>query len=248
MINKRYRVLILSFVYLSCIIGSASLNTYEAKETKILPIYCVYTQDKVVSLTFDVAWGAEDIDAILALLDKYDAKATFFMVGDWVKKYPEETKRIAEAGHDIGNHSNKHPHMNSMDKEAIKKDIINAHAIIRQVIGKDIHLFRAPYGEYNNTVVEAAKDCDYYTIQWDVDSLDWKEYGVEPLIHKVLTHKNLGPGSIILMHNGTKYTKHALEPILKGLTDKGYKIVTLSELIYKDNYKLDHAGRQYPIQ
>lgn len=244
--KKINRFILLSLMGISVIIGSVYSSQCEAK-TRILPIYSVFTQDKVVSLTFDAAWGSEDIEEILEILDKYNAKATFFLVGDWVRKYPEKVKKIADAGHEIGNHSNKHPHMNQMSSDAIKKDITDAHIAIRQVIGKDINLFRAPYGEYNDTVVEAAKACHYHTIQWDVDSLDWKEYGLEPLINKVLMHKNLGPGSIILMHNGTKYTKKALEPILKGLQDKGYKIVPLSEMLHKENYKIDHSGRQYPL-
>lgn len=236
---KRFiSVLIISFIYLT-------LTVYPQVQ-KQLPIYAVYTKDKIIALSFDSAWGIEDIDDILEILDKYEVKATFFVVGDWVRKYPEVVKKIDAKGHDIGNHSNKHAHMNQMNKEAIKKDIQQAHSAIRQVIGKDINLFRAPYGEYNNTVVEAAKECDYYTIQWDVDSLDWKEYGVSPLINKVLSHKNLGPGSIILMHNGTKYTCKALEPILKGLKEKGYQFVTVSKLILKEDYKIDGSGRQYP--
>ncbi len=167
------------------------------------------------------------------------------MVGDWAKKYPEAVKKFQEAGHDIANHSNKHPHVCQMNKEAIKKDLLEAHATLKELTGTQPYLYRPPYGEYNNTVLEAAKECGYYTIQWDVDSLDWKEYGLEPLINKVLNHKNLRPGTIILMHNDTKYTAAALESIVKGIIDKGYTFVPVSELIYKDmNCKIDHEGRQ----
>lgn len=214
-------------------------------KNRILPIYCVKTEDKKVALSFDAAWGADDTVALLETLDKYNVKATFFLVGDWVRKYPEEVKMIAEKGHDIGNHSNKHPHMNTMSKEAIKQDIMAAHAEIKAVTGQEANLFRPPYGEYNNTVVEAARECGYYTIQWDVDSLDWKEYGLQPLIDKVVNHKNLAPGSIVLLHNNAKHTKDALESIIKGLIDKGYTLVPVSELILKDGYKIDHTGRQY---
>ncbi|HOQ16666.1 MAG TPA: polysaccharide deacetylase family protein, partial [Defluviitaleaceae bacterium] len=156
------------------------------KQQRKLPIYCVETSEKKVALSFDAAWGADDTDDLLAILDKHGVKATFFLVGDWVRKYPEEVKKIAAAGHDIGNHSNKHPHMGQMSKEANIKEIMAAHEEVKKLTGIEMNLFRPPFGEYNNTVIEAAEACNYYTIQWDVDSLDWKEYGVDPMIKQVL--------------------------------------------------------------
>ncbi len=216
---------------------------------KLLPIYCVNTNgEKLVALTFDAAWGAEDTDQIIAVLDKYNVKATFFIVGDWVRKYPDAVRKFAAKGHDIANHSDRHPHVTQMSKEALKKDIMAAHAAIKEVTGKETNLYRPPYGEYNNTVIEAARECNYHTIQWDVDSLDWKEYGLEALINRVVNHKNLRPGSIILLHNGSKYTAQALDAIIRGILDKGYKIVPISELVKTDKpYKLDFEGRQHSI-
>lgn len=216
---------------------------------KLLPIYCVNTNgEKLAAITFDAAWGAEDTDQIIATLQKYNVKATFFIVGDWVRKYPNEARKLAEAGHDIANHSDRHPHVNQMSKEELKKDIMAAHQALKEITGKDTNLYRPPYGEYNNTVIEAAKECNYHVVQWDVDSLDWKEYGLQALIDKVLNHKNLRPGSIILLHNGSKYTAKALDTIVKGLLDKGYKIVPISELIIQDSeYRLDFEGRQHRL-
>lgn len=218
------------------------------KQQRKLPIYCVETSEKKVALSFDAAWGADDTDDLLAILDKHDVKATFFLVGDWVRKYPEEVKKIAAAGHDIGNHSNKHPHMGQMSKEANIKEIMAAHEEVKKLTGIEMNLFRPPFGEYNNTVIEAAEACNYYTIQWDVDSLDWKEYGVDPMIKQVLNHKHLGNGSIILFHNNAKYTKDALDAIITGLKEQGYEMVPISQLILKDNYYIDHEGRQRPIK
>lgn len=214
---------------------------------RIIPIYSVNTDEKKVSLSFDAAWGADDTDSLLETLAKHDVKATFFLVGDWVRKYPDEVKRIAAAGHDIGNHSDKHPHMASMSKEQIKEDTMRAHNSTKELLGIDMNLFRPPFGEYNNTVMEALKECGYYVIQWDVDSLDWKEHGLQPLIDKVLKHKDLGNGSIVLMHNNAKYTKDALESIIVGLKEQGYEMVPLSQLIMKEDYKTDHTGRQHRI-
>jgi len=223
-----------------------SVSQAEAAK-RIIPIYSVKTDEKKVALSFDAAWGADDTDTLLEILAKHNVKATFFLVGDWVRKYPEEVKRIASAGHDIGNHSDKHPHMASMSKEQIKEDVMRAHDSTKELLGMDMNLFRPPFGEYNNTVMGALKECGYYIIQWDVDSLDWKEYGVQPLIDAVLKHKSLGNGSIILMHNNAKYTKDALESIIIGLTEQGYEMVPLSELIVKENYTIDHTGRQHRV-
>lgn len=223
-------------------------NVSQAEQSKRkIPIYSVKTDEKKVALSFDAAWGADDTDSLLATLEKHHVKATFFLVGDWVRKYPEQVKRIAEAGHDIGNHSDKHPHMNSMSKEQITDDIMKAHSATKELLGVDMKLFRPPFGEYNNTVMETLKECGYYVIQWDVDSLDWKEYGLENLIDTVVNHKNLGDGSIVLMHNNAKYTKDALDSIIVGLKEQGYELVPISELIIKENYKTDHTGRQYRI-
>lgn len=220
-----------------------------AASNKLLPIYCVNTNgDKIVSLTFNAAFGASDTDQIIATLDKYDIKCTFFIVGDWGRKYPEAMQKLADAGHEIANHSDKHPHVSRMSKEAIKKDIMGAHQTIKEIVGKETNFYRPPYGEYNNTVIEAAKECHYHVIQWDVDSLDWKEYGLNALIEQVVNHKKLRPGSIILMHNDTKYTAKALDAIIKGILDKGYTIVPISQLVITDtSYTIDFEGRQHKV-
>lgn len=222
------------------------LEIAKSDEKRLLPIYSVQTEEKKVALTFDCAWGASDIPEILETLKNNNVKATFFMVGDWMRKYPEAVKSIANEGHDVANHSNDHPHVTKLKREEIKKDMRLAHNTIKELTGIDAKYYRAPYGEYNNDVVQAAKECQYYMIQWDVDSLDWKEYGRQELIDKVLKHKNLSSGSIILLHNDTKYTKNALDELIKGLKQKGYTIVPISELIIESEYRIDHTGRQYP--
>lgn len=223
-------------------------NVSKAEEAKRkIPIYCVNTDEKKVALSFDAAWGADDTDSLLNTLEKHDVKATFFLVGGWVRKYPDQVKKIAAAGHDVGNHSDQHPHMASMSKEQIKEDVMTAHNSTKALLDIEMNLFRPPFGEYNNTVMEALKECGYYVIQWDVDSLDWKEYGRQDLIDTVLNHKNLGNGSIVLMHNNAKYTKDALESIIVGLKEKGYELVPISELIIKEKYEIDHTGRQRTI-
>ncbi len=150
-----------------------------------------------------------------------------------------------ESGHDIGNHSNTHPHGSQLSLEQNKSEIMGVHNKIKDLLGIDMELYRPPYGEYNETVLNAAKECGYHSIQWDVDSLDWKELGVDNEIKQVLEHKHLGPGSIVLFHNDTKYTPLCLDSIIKGLKEKGYEIVPISELILRGDYYMDHEGRQF---
>ena len=222
-----------------------SVATSAAK--KKLPIYCVDTKGKKeVAISFDAAWGADDTDTLLDILDKNDVNATFFLCGYWVEKYPEEVKKIYEAGNDIGNHSDTHPHSSQLSLEQNKKNLMDCHNKIKDLLGIDANLYRPPFGEYNDTVLTAALECGYYPVQWDIDSLDWKEYGVDHEINQVLNHKHLGNGSIILFHNDAKYTPDSLDAIIKGLKEKGYDIVPISQLIHTENYAMDHEGRQIP--
>lgn len=142
-----------------------------AKTERKLPIYCVDIPEKKVSISFDAAWGADDTDELLKILKDNNVKATFFMCGYWVEKYPEEVKKIAADGHDLGNHSATHAHMNKLSKEEIKKEIQDAHETVKQLTGQNMDLFRPPFGEYDNKVIEAAQESNYYTIQWDVEPL-----------------------------------------------------------------------------
>lgn len=209
-----------------------------------LPIYCVDTPEKKVALSFDAAWGNEDTNIILDILKENDVSVTFFMTGGWVEKYPEDVKAIFAAGHDLGNHSENHKNMSQLSDEQCKEELRKVHEKVKKLTGYEMFLFRPPYGDYDNHVITNAKDCGYYTIQWDVDSLDWKDYGVDSIIKTVTQHKHLGNGSIILCHNGAKYTAQALDAMIKNLKEQGYTIVPVSELIYKEDYHMDHEGRQ----
>jgi len=216
------------------------------KNDKKLPIYSVERPDNKISISFDAAWGADDTNNLLEILEDNDILTTFFICGTWVDKFPEEVKKIAAAGHDIANHGNKHAHGAKLNLEQNKAEIKGCHDKIKEVTGLDANLFRPPYGEYNNTVLTAAEELNYYTIQWDVDSHDWMSKGVDYEVKQVLNHKNLRSGSIILFHNGAKYTPQTLDTIIKGLKEKGFEIVPISQLIFKDNFDIDHTGRQIP--
>lgn len=247
-ISKIHLTLLVLFLSLLVVLpyGSQILTASQQTTDRKLPVYCVQTDQKQISLTFDAAWNDTDLADILQILKEKEVRATFFMTGDWIENYPDAVKQIAAAGHDLGNHGDNHAHMNALSQAQCEAEIQGAHQKVKDLTGVDMNLFRPPYGEYNNTVLAAADSCQYYTIQWDVDSLDWKDYGVSDIISRVSNHKHLGNGSIILLHNGAKYTKDALAELIDQLKDKGYTFVPVSELIYKQDYTIDHEGRQHP--
>jgi polysaccharide deacetylase family sporulation protein PdaB len=211
---------------------------------KKLPVYSVERDDRKISVSFDAAWGADDTDELLAILAEFNVKATFFLCGYWVEKHPDEVKRIYDAGHDIGNHGDTHAHGAQLSLEQNKREILGVHNKVRDLLGIEMDLFRPPFGEYNNTVLSAAEALGYFTIQWDVDSHDWMNRGPAYEINQVLNNKNLKNGSIILFHNDAKDTPITLRPILQGLVDKGFEIVPISQLIHRENFSIDHTGRQ----
>lgn len=213
-----------------------------------LPVYCVETQEKKIALTFDAAWGNEDTPRLLEILENHGLHVTFFMTGGWVENYPEDVKAILAAGHDLGNHSENHKNMSQLSDEEKKEEIMKVHDKVKELTGYDMFLFRPPYGDYDNATINVLKDCGYYPIQWDVDSLDWQNKGADAILQTVLEHKNLGNGSIILCHNGAEYTAEALDALITALEEEGYTIVPLSELLYKDHYHLNHEGRQIQNQ
>lgn len=221
-----------------------SITVSNSVNGRELPIYCVETDKKQVALSFDAAWGNEDTATILDILKKHNIKVTFFMTGGWVESYPEDVKRILADGHDLGNHSENHKNMSQLSNEEKRSELMDVHTKVQELTGYEMFLFRPPYGDYDNSVINVARECGYYAIQWDVDSLDWKDYGVDSIIKTVTQHKHLGNGSIILCHNGAKYTAEALDTLITTLQDQGYELVPISQLIYKDNYHLNHEGRQ----
>lgn len=242
-----YALAMLAVVRGVLVTAKANISVSNSVNGKELPIYCVETAEPKVALTFDAAWGNEDTAKILEILKKHDVHVTFFMTGGWVESYPDDVRAILAAGHDLGNHSENHKNMSQLSDDVKKDELMKVHEKVRDLTGYEMFLFRPPYGDYDNAVVNVAKDCGYFAIQWDVDSLDWKDYGVDSIIKTVTEHKHLGNGSIILCHNGAKFTAQALDTLITKLKDKGYTIVPVSELIYRDKYHLNHEGRQIKI-
>jgi polysaccharide deacetylase family sporulation protein PdaB len=202
-----------------------------------LPIYCVQTSEKKIAISFDAAWGADRTDELLSILDEYGIKTTFFLVRFWVEKYPEEVRHIAEAGHEIGNHSATHPHMANLSPEQISFELQSTHDLIKEISGQEASLFRPPFGEYSNSVIETAEQLGYQTIQWSVDSLDWKPLSTAEIVQRVTSR--IEPGSIVLFHNNGERTPDALRPILDFCKENGYQVVPISELLIKGDYYIN---------
>jgi polysaccharide deacetylase family sporulation protein PdaB len=210
--------------------------------TRQLPIYSVGRDNKAVSLTFDAAWGNEDTQQLIDILGKYNVKATFFVVGAWAERYPESVKALSDAGHEVMNHSNDHAHFNKLSANEIVANLTACNKKVAAVTGVTPTLFRAPYGEYDDNVIKTVSSMGMHTIQWDVDSLDWKEIPASEITKRV-TGK-VAPGSIVLFHNAAKHTPEALPSILEYLIQNGYSAVPVSELILQGEYTIDHTGRQ----
>ena len=212
---------------------------------RALPIYCVQRDNKAVSLTFDAAWGNEDTKQLIDILGRYDVKATFFVVGAWVDKYPESVKQLSDAGHEIMNHSNNHEHFSKLSADQIVTNLTTCNDKIAAVTGVVPTLFRAPYGEYDDHVIKTVTSMGMYTIQWDVDSLDWKDLSAGEITNRVTS--KVQSGSIVLFHNAALHTPEALPAIIEYLIANDYTIVPASELILKDNFDIDHTGKQFPV-
>ena len=143
--------------------------------TRQLPIYCVDRDQKVVSISFDAAWGNEDTQELIDILDQYHVKATFFVVGDWVEKYPESVKALHDAGHEVMNHSNTHPYFTQCSTEKVIEEIESCNDKIEAITGVRPTLVRCPYGDYDDSVVNTIRSLGMEPIQWSIDSLDWKD-------------------------------------------------------------------------
>ena len=232
-----------------CILLAVSSNGAKLAEvffgysTRLVPVYCVETDKKQVAISFDAAWGADKTQGILDILKDYNVSATFFLVGFWVDEHPDMVKAIDEAGIEIGTHSNKHPDMAKLDAQQISQELSTSVQKIQNITGKTVELFRAPFGSYNNTLLQEAEKQNLITVQWDVDTLDWKGLSATQMCDRVM--ENVKNGSIILMHNNSDNILDGLTMILDRLTMQGYEITSVGKLVYHDGYEIDRNGVQH---
>lgn len=241
---------------LACVLAAAAVVTlsvcahftgayavYFGGTSRLLPIYSVGREDKKISITFDCAWGTEHTDAILAALEKYGVRATFFMVQFWAEKYPDYLKKIDEAGHEVGTHSATHSYMSRLSEGEIRAELESSSAAITAVTGKAVTLFRPPYGDYDDLLIDTCNDMGILPVQWDVDSLDWKDLSAADIAQRIVPR--VKSGSIILCHNNGLHTAEALPIVIDALRAKGFEFVPIGELVYRENYTIDATGRQF---
>ena len=214
-----------------------------AVTTRELPVYNVDTEEKVLAISFDAAWGRANTEGILDILDQYDVKTTFFLVGFWAEKHPDLVAELIARGHEIGNHSATHPHMSQLSQAQIREELRKCSDLVKSITGKPTTLFRPPYGEYNDSVVRVSREEGYECVQWNVDSLDWKNLGAENMIRQCT--KSVHPGDIVLFHNDSKYILEALPTILEYYTQAGYRIIPVSQLLLEGETWIDHTGKQH---
>lgn len=226
--------------------ATGAYAVYYNATPRLLPVYSVERADKAVAITFDCAWGTEYTEKILTALERSGVKATFFMVEFWAEKHVDFVKKIDGAGMEIGTHSSTHSYMSKLNCEDIKAELLSSSKAIESVTGKKVELFRPPYGDYDDELIKAASSLGYHIIQWDVDSLDWKDLSATDIAMRVIDKAT--SGSIILMHNNGLHTAEAVPVILETLKNKGFEFMTVGELIYRENYYIDSNGKQRKIE
>ena len=236
--------LLIAFAVLAAAVGvTDSAGVYFCKSTRKIPVYGVETDKKVIALTFDAAWGADKTQGILDVMEQYGAKGTFFLVGFWIDKYEKETKAIAEAGFDIGNHSRNHLNMPKLSENEIKNEIEYVNDRVFDLTGKKPKYFRAPFGDYSNKLMTSLEELNMVGVQWSIDSLDWKGLSAKQIYERVVPKAK--SGDIVLFHNNSDHVIDALQLVLSALKGQGFEFVTLSQLVHTEGYTIDSNGIQH---
>lgn len=238
---KKVVVAVAAVVVCAVLVCGAGLYSQAFAKNRLVPVYCVDTSADKCAISFDAAWGADKTRKIMDVCDSYGVKATFFLVGFWVDRYPEVVKEIAERGFEIGTHSDTHPHMSKLSAKQIADELTVSSRKIFDIIDKPVTLFRPPFGDYNNTLLSVADEQGLISVQWSVDSLDWKGLSATQIAERVQKAKR---GDIILCHNNSDHIVEALPLILEAMKLKGLTVVPVGELVYHSNYYIDATGKQ----
>lgn len=249
-INKSViKSMIATALSVSVLCYSLATNSFDviptsSKEKRLTPIYSVKRDDNKIGLSFDAAWGADKTEKILDVLKENNVKATFFLVSFWAEKYPELVKRIADEGHEIGTHSATHQHFNKLSSEKKKEELIKSVETIERISGVKVTLFRPPFGEYDNELINICKELGLTPIQWDVDSLDWKGISASEIYSRVTT--KVRSGSIILCHNNADNIVEGIKRTIPALKEKGFEITCIGNVLLEGEYTIDSSGMQIP--
>lgn len=243
---KSFKILltlaVVAVIASTAVYKSSSASVYNGYAERKLPIYGVQTENREIAITFDAAYGSEETLKIIDILKEKNVTATFFLVGFWVEKYPDLVKTLDDAGIEIGTHSNTHPYMSKLSASQMQAELSTSMELIKNITGKEVTLFRPPYGDYNDTLITVADELKLKTIQWSVDSLDWKGLTTSQMMARITP--SVENGSIILFHNNSDHIVEALPVIIDTLVEQGYSLVHVSDLIYADNYTINNNGIQ----
>lgn len=236
---------VIAFV-VSCTLSSSSYKKHSFSDSssvqRKIPVYSVDTKEKTVALTFNCAWDDTGLDELLSVLKREDIKCTFFFVGEFAEKYPEAVRKIYNAGHEIANHSMYHKDPVKQEFDEILSDTNKCNELLCSITGSTVKLYRAPSGSYDNKTVEAAESLGMTVIQWDVDSIDWKNPSPEKIISRV-TGK-VTKGSVVLFHLGKENTLEALPEIIAALKKDGYSFSAVGDMLLQGDTYTDNSGRQ----
>ncbi|MGI6010188.1 MAG: polysaccharide deacetylase family protein [Ruminococcus sp.] len=195
------------------------------------PVFCAPADTPSLALTFDLDTGDDNVPALLETLKKHQTSATFFITGKWLETHTQEAERIIAEGHELGNHTQNHPDMTSLNEKDQTQELMVLHNEIYRLSGTAMRLFRPPYGSFDNSVIQNARKNGYTAVNWNIDSQDWKDYSADDIVTAVCQNENLQNGSIILFHGGTRYTSEALGTVIARLKESGYQFATVSQLI-----------------
>lgn len=250
----RFVTVRLKTVLMAVLIGSALLLgsgfAYATEAAQVwqsgarsLPVYSVERTDNKIAISFDCAWGTEHTDAILSALAEAGVRATFFTVQFWAEEHADCLKKVSDAGHEVGTHSATHSYMSRQSEAEIRAELESSSQAITAVTGKPVTLFRPPYGDYDDLLIDTCRNMGIMPVQWDVDSLDWKGLSAADIAERIISR--VKSGSIILCHNNGLHTAEALPIIIDALHAKGFTFVPIGELIYYENYTIDVTGRQH---
>ncbi|WP_243289830.1 polysaccharide deacetylase family protein [Bacillus sp. FJAT-47783] len=196
-------------------------------DLKPAPIYRGHPEKPMVSFIVNVAWGNEYIPEMLDTLKKHHVKATFFLEGRWVKENPELAKMIADAGHEIGNHSYTHPNMAKLPTASVREQLVKTNEVIVATTDVKPALFAPPSGNFRDEIVQIAHEMEMKTIMWSVDTIDWQRPEPHVLVERVMS--KIHPGAIVLMHP-TSSTAKSLETLIISIKQKKLSIGSVSML------------------
>ena len=212
-----------------------------------IPIHSVDTSDKKLSLSFNTSLEdpSSNIEQLLDVLDKHNAKSTFFVTGQWVDNNKDLANEISKRGHELGNYSDTHTNPAHISDESIIEEIQSAKTKIKEVTNVDTVLYRPPYSDVNEDVIRICDSLDHTVVKWDIDSLDWKQIGHTHIVDRV--NKSINSGSIVLFHTSENGIAKYVDEILTNLSEDEYEVITISDLLYDNNYIVDEYGKQKKV-